>query len=84
MFSFVANYLKTTTGKPILTNEFGVFNTSPSLVKGLLLAARDASLSYAIFYSADGGEGRAVALQNSLGELRNNGAAFRDFVKEQQ
>ncbi|MEP6683545.1 MAG: hypothetical protein ABJA35_09805 [Parafilimonas sp.] len=84
VFSFVANYLKTTTGKPVLTNEFGVFNTSPSLVKGLLQAARNADLGYAIFYSADGGTGRAVALQNSLGELRSNGAAFRDFVKEQQ
>ncbi|MEP6466894.1 MAG: hypothetical protein ABJB05_11350 [Parafilimonas sp.] len=84
VFAFVADYLKTATGKPILTNEFGVFNTSPSLVKGLLQAARDADLRYAIFYSADGGTGRAVALQNGLGELRSNGAAFRDFVKEQQ
>jgi hypothetical protein len=84
VFEFVANYLKTTTGKPILTNEFGVFNTSPSLVKGLLQAARNADLRYAIFYSADGGTGRAVALQNASGELRSNGAAFRDFVKQQQ
>jgi hypothetical protein len=84
IFDFIANYLQTKTGKPILTNEFGVFNTSPSLTLGLLKAVRSAGLRYAIFYSADGGTGRAVALQNGLGELRSNGEAFKDFVKSQQ
>jgi len=82
VFSFVANYLKTATGKPIMTNEFGVFNTSADLTKNLLQTVSDNKLSYAIFYSADGGAGKAVALQNGLGELRDNGAAFRDFVKQ--
>lgn len=82
IFTSVVNYLKTVTGKPVLTNEFGVFNTSPALVKGILKAAYDAKLSYAIFYSADGGVGKAVALQNAIGELRQNGIAFKDFIKE--
>ena len=82
VFAYVVNYLKTKTGKPVLTNEFGVLNSSPELVKSILKAARDAQLSYAIFYSADGGEGKAVALQNAAGNLRENGVAFRDFVKE--
>ena len=82
IFEFVANYIKTVTGKPVMSNEFGVFNTSQTLVKGLLQAVYNANLGYAIFYSADGGEGRAVALQNALGELRQNGSAFRDFIKE--
>lgn len=82
IFAYVVNYLKTKTGKPVLTNEFGVLNNSPELVKGILKAARDAQLSYAIFYSADGGEGKAVALQNATGDLRENGVAFRDFVKQ--
>ena len=85
IFALVVDYLKTTTGKPVLTNEFGVLNSSPQLVKGVLQAARDAKLSYAIFYSADGGgEGKAVALQNATGDLRENGIAFRDFIKQQQ
>jgi len=84
VFQFVADYLKTATGKPILTNEFGVFNTSTSLTRGILQAARDANLAYAIFYSADGGTGRAVGLQNGTGELRQNGNAFKDFVKQHQ
>jgi len=79
-FAFVVNYLKTTTGKPVLTNEFGTFNTSPELTKNLLQAVKDGGLSYAIFYSADGGTGKAVALQNASGDLRENGIAFRDFV----
>ncbi|MEO8713083.1 MAG: hypothetical protein ABI405_13210, partial [Parafilimonas sp.] len=82
IFEFVANYIKTATGKQVMSNEFGVFNTSPTLVRGLLQAVYNANLGYAIFYSADGGEGRAVALQNVAGDLRENGAAFRDFVKE--
>ncbi len=82
IFEFVANYLKTTTGKPVMTNEFGVFNTSPSLVKGLLQAVYNANLGYAIFYSSDGGVGKAVALQNVSGDLRENGMAFRDFIKQ--
>lgn len=80
VFISVANYLKQVTGKPVINNEFGVFNTSPELVKNLLQAAYHAGLSYAIFYSADGGPGKAVALQNGDGSLRENGKAFRDYV----
>ncbi len=81
-FAFVVNYIKEKTGKPVMTNEFGVLDPSPDLVRGLLKAAKDANLSYAIFYSADGGEGKAVALQNAGGDLRDNGNAFKDFVKQ--
>ncbi|MBS1748140.1 MAG: hypothetical protein JST21_18420 [Bacteroidetes bacterium] len=84
IFEFITNFLKTKTGKPILSNEIGVFNPSPSLVKGLLQTVKDAGLSYAIFYSADGGVGKAVGLQNGLGELRPNGQAFENFIKAQQ
>lgn len=82
IFAFVAHYLMEKTGKPVMTNEFGVLNASPDLVKNVLQAAHDAKLSYAIFYSADGGQGKAVALQNAGGDLRENGMAFRDFIKQ--
>jgi hypothetical protein len=81
-FAFVVNYLKTKTGKPVMSNEFGVLETSAELVKALLKAVKDNGLSYAIFYSADGGPGKAIALQNASGDLRDNGKAFRDFVKQ--
>jgi hypothetical protein len=82
IFSFVVNYLKTATGKPVMTNELGVLNPSPDLVKSLLQTIRNNSLAYAIFYSADGGEGKAIALQNGSGGLRENGIAFRDFLSQ--
>ena len=83
VLAFVANYLKTATGKPVMTNEFGVLNASPELVKNVLQVVKDADIKYAIFYSADGeGEGKAIALQGGNGELRDNGIAFRDFIKQ--
>jgi hypothetical protein len=82
IFEYVANYLHEKTGKPVMTNEFGVLDPSPDLVRGLLKAARDANLGYAIFYSADGGEGKAIALQNAGGDLRDNGNAFKDFMRQ--
>ena len=81
-FGFVVNYLKTKTGKPVMSNEYGVLETSAELVKSLLKAVKDNGLSYAIFYSADGGPGKAIALQNAGGDLRDNGKAFRDFIKQ--
>jgi hypothetical protein len=81
VFISVANYLKQVTGKPVINNEFGVFITSPKLIKNLLNAVYKAGLRYAIFYSADGGAGKAVALQNGNGTLRENGKAFREYVK---
>lgn len=83
-FTEVATFLKKATGKPVMSNEFGVFNSSGKMVKNLLQTVADADLSYAIFYSADGGTGKAVALQNAGGDLRESGKAFRDFVKEHQ
>jgi hypothetical protein len=83
ILEFVVNYLRTQTNKPVLSNEFGVLDPSPELVKSLLQGVRDAGMSYAIFYSSDGeGLGKAIGLQNAGGDLRENGAAFRDFMKQ--
>jgi len=82
VFDAVVNYIKRVTGKPVITNEFGQLNASPAIVKQLMQKVLDARMDYAIWYSADGGEGKAVALQNGNGSLRENGIAFRDFIKE--
>ncbi|MFT4154835.1 hypothetical protein [Parafilimonas sp.] len=85
VFSYVADYIKTATGKPVMSNEFGVLNPSPELVKNVLQSVRSAGLVYGIFYSADGGtegSGKAVALQDAGGNLKDNGIAFRDFMKQ--
>ena len=49
VFPFVVNYLKTATGKPVITNEFGVLNPSPELVKNLLQAVHDAGVKLCYF-----------------------------------
>jgi hypothetical protein len=81
-FEVAVNFLKRVTGKPIITNEFGELNESPSIVPELLQKVLDAGMDYAIWYSADGGVGKAAGLQGGDGKLRQNGIAFRDFIKE--
>jgi hypothetical protein len=82
VFAAAVNFLKRTTGKPVVTNEVGELNASPTIVQELMQKILDAGMDYAIWYSADGGAGKAVALQSGDGNLRQNGIAFRDFIKE--
>ena len=81
VFAAVVNYLKRTTGKPVITNEFGVLNTSPTLIQELMQQVLNANMDYAIFYSGDGAGG-SIALQNGSGSLRQTGEAVRDFIKQ--
>lgn len=81
IFTAVVNYLSRKTGKPVITNEFGVLNTSPSLITDLMQKVMDAKMEYAIFYSADG-TGGAKALQNNDGSLREIGNAVKDFINK--
>ena len=57
VFNVVVNYLKRTTGKPVITNEFGVLNTSPILIQELMQQVLNTNMDYAIFYSGDGAGG---------------------------
>lgn len=81
VFTAIVNYLSRTTGKPVITNEFGVLNTSPALITDLMQKILDAKMDYAIFYSGDGAGG-SRALQNGDGSLRQTGEAVRDFIKK--
>jgi hypothetical protein len=81
VFTAIVNYLKRKTGKPVITNEFGVFNTSPTLIQELMQQVLKANMQYAIFYSGDGAGG-AQALQNGDASLRQTGIAVRDFIKQ--
>jgi hypothetical protein len=81
VFNAVVNYLKRTTGKPIMTNEFGVMNSSPTLIQELMQQVLNANMDYAIFYSGDGAGG-SKALQNGDGSLREIGDAVRDFIQQ--
>ncbi len=81
VFAAVVNYLSRVTSKPVITNEFGVLNTSPTLITGLMQKVLDEKMDYAIFYSGDG-VGGSVALQNGDGSLRQIGEAVRNFIKK--
>ncbi|HVX25273.1 MAG TPA: hypothetical protein VHB70_02945 [Parafilimonas sp.] len=81
VFASVVNYLSRVTGKPVITNEFGVLNTSPALITELMQKVLDAKMDYAIFYSGDGAGG-SKALQNGDGSLRQTGEAVRDFIQK--
>lgn len=75
------DYLRRATGKEVITNEIGQLNQSPQIVKQMMQALLESKIPYAIWYSGDGGEGKAVAVNNGDGTLRPYGIAFRDFIK---
>jgi hypothetical protein len=75
----VADYLRSATGKPVITNEFGQNNDSPDLVTSLVKALGAADFKYAIDFSGDGKTG-CVALNKGT-DLKPNGKAYRDNTK---
>lgn len=78
--SEVVEYLRRRTGKSVITNEIGQLNESPAIVRQTLQKCLELKLPYIIWYSGDGGEGKAVALTNYDGSLRENGKIFKEFV----
>ena len=76
----VVNYFRQATGKPVITNEIGQYDTNGAVTTALMQEAAGLQLPYVIWYSGDGGEGKAVALTNKDGSLRPSGAAFKAFI----
>lgn len=76
----VADYLRSATGKEVITNEFGQNNDSPDLVKSLVKALGGAGFKYAIDFSGEGKTG-CVALNKGT-DLKPNGEAYRDIVNK--
>lgn len=78
----VADYLRTQTGKQVLTNEFGQTNQIPTLVASQVDEFRAAGFAYAIDFSGKSGGGvGAVPLSNGL-TLLPNGIAYKDAVAQ--
>jgi hypothetical protein len=76
----VADYLRSATGKKVITNEFGQNNEKASLVRSMVDALRVAGFLYAIDFSGEGASG-SVSLTNGT-KLKSNGEAYRDKVNE--
>ncbi len=78
----VVTFLRRKTGKDVMTNELGQVTKSKQAVIDVLKKAYELKLPYVIWYSGDGqGKSDAVALTNYDGTLRENGEAFRDYIK---
>jgi hypothetical protein len=76
----VADYLRRTTGKQVLTNEFGQTNQIPTLVASQVNEFRLANFAYAIDFSGTGGGGlNSQPLTNGL-TLLPNGIAYRAAI----
>lgn len=76
----VADYLRSATGKEVITNEFGQNNDSPDLVESLVDALGGAGFKYAVDFSGEGKTG-CVALNKGI-DLKVNGEAYRDKINK--
>ena len=76
----VAAYLRKSTGKQVLTNEFGQTNQLPTLVTSQVNEFRLAGLAYAIDFSGTSGGGIGAQTLNIGTTLLPNGIAYRDAV----
>ncbi|MBS0645221.1 MAG: hypothetical protein JSR97_01335 [Verrucomicrobia bacterium] len=79
-FEETYNYYKSFTGKQPITNEIGQINKVGSLLTDIVTKCYDLKIPYVIWYSGDGGAGKATALYDGSGTLRDNGNAFKTFI----
>jgi len=78
----VANYLRPATGHPVITNEFGQFNTTTTLIGSQVDAFRAAHFKYAVDFSNNSGGGMgSVALSNGI-ILKPNGNEYKQKVAQ--
>jgi hypothetical protein len=74
----IADYLRSATGHPVITNEFGQNNQIKTLVSSQVDAFRKAGYLYAVDWSGYGASG-AMPLTNGT-KLLSNGRSYRDEV----
>lgn len=73
-------YLRNETGKNILTNEIGQYNDQTGITSAIMDEMKRMNIPYAIWYSGDGGTGKARALQNGDRTLRSTGTTFKNYI----
>lgn len=88
VLKYTKEYIETTTGKPIMSNETSVRNnTQPALVTALLQDYVDNNFPYAIWWdNIDGNKYGGIPLNDGKTPfaLRSTGQAFKDFISEKQ
>jgi len=73
-------YLRSVTGKNILTNEIGQYNDQTGITTAIMDEMKRMNIPYAIWYSGDGSTGKARALQNGDLTLRATGTTFKNYI----
>jgi hypothetical protein len=73
-------FLRRATGKQVVTNEIGQFDTSPDTLRALLDMAAKLHIPWVTWFASNG-SGGAMGLFNPDNSIRSNGLAFRDFVQ---
>jgi hypothetical protein len=76
----VADYLRTTTGKPVMSNEFSVHSTSTSLITSMVNAFKGGKYKYVIAFSGDSPSGAEPLHKGTA--LLPNGITYRDDIKK--
>lgn len=79
-FEETVTFFKSFSGKQPITNEIGQINKKGGIVTDVLNKCFDLKLPYVVWYSGDGGVGKATALHNGDGTLRENGTSFKSFI----
>ena len=79
VLSDVADYLRSATGKKVITNEFKQLNTNPSLITSMVDAFNTASFKYAIEYDGTGAAGNGVPISDGT-TLLPNGVAYKKAI----
>jgi hypothetical protein len=78
----VINYLKKRTGKTIINNELGQFDTDPNTLLSLVQLCTDKGFPYIIWYSPDENAGKKdTPLQHSDQSLTTTGIAFKNYLQ---
>ncbi len=81
VFQCLINYLKKRTGKPVISNELGQFDTDPNTLISMMQLCTANKFPYAIWYSPDENAGKKeMPLQHSTGQLTNNGVTYKNFI----
>jgi hypothetical protein len=74
------DFLRRATGKQVVTNEIGQFDTSPDTMRALLDETARLHIHWVTWFASNG-SGGAMGLFNPDGSIRSSGIAFRDFVQ---
>jgi hypothetical protein len=78
----VIAYLKKRTGKPVISNEFGQFDTDTKTIEAMLQKATDEDFPYVVWYSPDENAGKKdTPLHHSNQSLTATGVAYKNYLQ---